>query len=187
MASIRCRRRSAVFLVALLVVACLGLFAALFGGRGDVVGTDGGSGDAMSAAGEVGATGATADTAAADGTDASESADETTGSGSSDASSTSEGAAGSLTERRVWNVDTDVAQTAKDVLEGYEVRGDTSLARAGWLDLLGGVWGCAVVGPGWVDVCFVERQEDEGSRVTSLRMEVERWREAYGNEGEGDG
>ncbi|MDO4536746.1 MAG: hypothetical protein Q4B54_01180 [Coriobacteriales bacterium] len=71
---------------------------------------------------------------------------------------------------------------AQELLERYE-RQDRCLMRyAGYLDLLGEVWSCVVVGPGWVDVCVVrECGENGGSQVRISRLEVEAW-EGYGNE-----
>ena len=69
-----------------------------------------------------------------------------------------------------------VAQAASAELERYKSRGDCVLCRAGYLDLLGDVWGCLVQGPGWVEMCVVEEHEDGArSTVRTVRMEEEEW------------
>lgn len=75
------------------------------------------------------------------------------------------------------DVEGDLAQAATDVLEGYR-DGGASLAHAGYLDLLGDVWGCAVTGGDWAEVCVV--REDEGGercRLSQLHLDVSRWEE----------
>ena len=70
----------------------------------------------------------------------------------------------------------DVAQAASAELERYKRRGDCVLCQAGYLDLLGGVWGCLVQGPGWVEMCVVEEHEGGAhSTVRTVRMEEEEW------------
>ena len=45
--------------------------------------------------------------------------------------------------------------------------------EAGYLDLLGDVWGCVMEGPGWVDLCLVSASDDEqGSAVSVERTNV---------------
>ncbi len=69
-----------------------------------------------------------------------------------------------------------VVQAASAELERYRLRGDCVLCRAGYLDLLGDVWGCLVQGPGWVEMCVVEEHEDGiRSTVRTVRMEEEEW------------
>ncbi len=74
-----------------------------------------------------------------------------------------------------------VPEAASTLVERYRAQGDTTLAHAGWLDLIGRCWGCVVVGPGWVDVCLVSGT-DESCRAQTLRMEVEEWRRIYGQQ-----
>lgn len=177
MASTRCRGRLA--LLAVLALAALAVAACVLGeaGAGSAVPAPVSMADSS---GEVPAGGDSG--GAADG--------EAGGSGEPDAPGAPGGvdglvaeAGGSAVPRREWSVDEGVSRAAGDLLENYAARGDTTLAHAGWLDLLGSVWGCTVVGPGWVDLCFVERQGEDASRVSVLRMEVDQWREAYGNTG----
>ena len=73
-----------------------------------------------------------------------------------------------------------VEAAAAEVLDRYLGQGDVALAHAGWVDLLGGCWGCVAVGPGWADVCLVSGG-DSSSKVQTLRMEAEEWGRAYAN------
>lgn len=187
MASTRCRGRLA--LLAALALATLAVAASVLG--------EAGTGSAVPApvsvadsSGEVPAGGDSG--GAADGEAGGSGADAPSeGTRAGDAPGGVDGlvaeAGGSAVPRREWSVDEGVSRAAGDLLENYAARGDTTLAHAGWLDLLGSVWGCTVVGPGWVDLCFVERQGEDASRVSVLRMEVDQWREAYGNTGPQDG
>ena len=71
--------------------------------------------------------------------------------------------------------------TSRELVYRYRDEADCLLRQAGYLDLLGGVWGCVVEGPGWVDVCVVREQEqDERCMVSVARMEVTAWEERYG-------
>lgn len=90
--------------------------------------------------------------------------------------------------RSVLLVDGDIVEAASDVLQQYREQRDVLLARSGWVDLVGNVWGCVVQGPGWVEVCLVSGDEASGgSRVETIRMEVSEWRDAYGEKLEGLG
>ena len=60
---------------------------------------------------------------------------------------------------------------AEEVLAQYRANGTCLLMQAGYLDLLGNVWGCVTEGPGWVDVCVVEEVQDEMCVVRSVRLE----------------
>lgn len=70
-----------------------------------------------------------------------------------------------------WRTDEPLQQTGRALLEGYQEQGSCVLVRAGYLDLLGQVWECTVLGDGWVDVCVVGEEED-GCLVWRTRMEV---------------
>ena len=71
--------------------------------------------------------------------------------------------------------------TSCDLVRRYRDEADCLLRQAGYLDLLGRVWGCVVEGPGWVDVCVVrEHAQDERCTVSVARMEVKAWEERYG-------
>lgn len=70
-----------------------------------------------------------------------------------------------------WRTDEPLQQTGRALLEGYQEQGSCALVRAGYLDLLGQVWECTVLGDGWVDVCVVGEEED-GCLVWRTRMEV---------------
>ena len=48
-----------------------------------------------------------------------------------------------------------VEQVACHLLTSYRDEGDCALAHADYLDLLGRVWCCVVVGDGWSEVCTV--------------------------------
>lgn len=93
---------------------------------------------------------------------------------------------GTLSERVV---DKDLPDAAAALLAEYGAEPGTLLARSGWLDLVGRVWGCVVMGPGWVDVCLLsdghaDGQSDGRTRVKTLRMEVSEWRDSYAGEQE---
>ena len=68
-----------------------------------------------------------------------------------------------------------VEQSAAQLLEGYRAQGACALAQAGWLDLLGNVWGCTVVGGTWTDLCVVRSKDDGTSELRVVRMEGTSW------------
>ncbi len=74
-----------------------------------------------------------------------------------------------------------VSDVAGALIKRYREQTGTTLAHAGWLDLVGRCWGCVVVGPGWVDVCLVSGT-DEACAAQTIRMEVEEWRRIYGGQ-----
>lgn len=57
---------------------------------------------------------------------------------------------------------------AEVVLTSYQGASDCVLAYAGYLDLLGDVWTCVVVGDGWSEICLVSEGDDDG--VASVRV-----------------
>ena len=59
-------------------------------------------------------------------------------------------------------------QVATRLLRAYRDAGGCVLARSGYLDLAGSVWGCVVQGNGWTDVCVVCATAEEG--VSELRV-----------------
>ena len=66
----------------------------------------------------------------------------------------------------------DLRQVAVDLLTSYRDAQDCVLARSGYLDLFGSVWGCVVRGGDWVDVCVVsEHEEGKACQVCVLRLE----------------
>lgn len=69
-------------------------------------------------------------------------------------------------------VEGDVGQVATRLLVSYRSEGSCVLAHAGYLDLLGCVWGCVVRGDGWVDICVVS-QRDDGCQVDVTRLDVD--------------
>ena len=76
---------------------------------------------------------------------------------------------GDPTETRVEQGD--LAEVAWSVLQEYRDEGTCVLASSGYLDLLGNVWGCVVLGDGWADVCVVSTRGDgQGSVVQTIRM-----------------
>jgi hypothetical protein len=94
-----------------------------------------------------------------------------------DPADATDGSVGDVTR---WETADDVGAAASALLEGYRDGSVPAvLVQAGYLDLLGNVWGCTVRGPAWVDVCLVA-EAAEGSSVRVLRMEVARWEELYG-------
>lgn len=68
-------------------------------------------------------------------------------------------------------VEGDVGQVATRLLVSYRSQGTCVLAHAGYLDLLGCVWGCVVRGDGWVDICVVS-QRDDRCQVDVTRLDA---------------
>ena len=86
----------------------------------------------------------------------------------------------------VREVDLGVVEAAREVLGECRSQGEVVLAHAGWIDLLGRTWGCVVRGPSWAELCLV-CEAGEGSRVTTVRMEVAEWRDSHAEaEAEGE-
>ncbi len=68
----------------------------------------------------------------------------------------------------------DLEEEASDLLEEYRQRGDCVVAQYGYLDLLGGTWGCVMQGEGWVEICLVQRGAgDARSDVVVWHMDAE--------------
>lgn len=77
-----------------------------------------------------------------------------------------------------------VEQVATRLLASYRDAGDCVLADAGYLDLLGLVWGCVVQGDGWVDVCAVFEGQDASTCVVRvLRFDADEVEGLLGEEG----
>ena len=167
MASTRCRRRTRLVLAGVFVVA-LAVLLAGFVARGLSAGADG-----AVVGGVPSATGNQPGTTAVD--ELARSLAELV----PDLGEALERGGGTVSER---SLDADLSSAAATLLEEYEEQPGTLLAHSGWLDLTGRVWGCVVLGPGWVDVCLAEDgQAHEGTRVQTLRMEVSEWRDSYGD------
>ena len=65
--------------------------------------------------------------------------------------------------------DGEVPDVARSMLERY--RAETCLlVSSGYMDLMGGVWGCVTQGPGWVDVCVVKQEVDHCCTVRRVRL-----------------
>lgn len=71
-------------------------------------------------------------------------------------------------------------EAASECLRRYQEQGEAVLASAGYLDLLGRVWGCTIQGDGWVDVCVIRSDEGGGSSVRVERLEVDAWARELG-------
>lgn len=69
--------------------------------------------------------------------------------------------------------DRPLPEEGERVLEGYRLRGDCIVARAGYLDLSGKVWGCVVQGAGWADLCVIREGDEGGSEVVSWHMDAD--------------
>ena len=81
-----------------------------------------------------------------------------------------------------------VEQVATRLLGEYRDRGDCVLAEAGYLDLVGSVWGCVVYGGSWSEVCVVNGQADgAGCAVYVLHMDADDLRALVGDDAEGLG
>lgn len=181
------RGRSYLVPVALaLVAAALALAVAL--APWSPVGSDAGGGDATSAGAEVpdddedGADGAASDP---DDGDADADGDDT--SSASGATSVEELVDGlgelvddqtaevlSAADVSVYQSERSVVEEGTDLLEEYEGRGDCVVAKAGYLDFLGGTWGCVFQGDSWVDICVVSADADgEGCVVRVWHIDAE--------------
>lgn len=74
----------------------------------------------------------------------------------------------------VADADGTVEAVAEGVLEAYQEDGDCALAYAGYLDLMGSVWSCVVVGDGWSEICLVSEGGDgDAPQVRVIRIEGE--------------
>jgi hypothetical protein len=115
----------------------------------------------------------------------------------SDAEATGEDEAGLTSDGRsvrrtatgtiaTWTEEGELPEVASAVLSDYQGAGSCVLVHAGYLDLLGNVWGCTVTGDGWVDTCLVS--EKGGScEVRRRRVETAKAEAAYGREEAVDG
>lgn len=63
-------------------------------------------------------------------------------------------------EASSYHSDSSLVEEATEVLEAYEEQGDCIVAKAGYLDFLGGTWGCVLQGTDWVDICVVSEDDD---------------------------
>ena len=63
-------------------------------------------------------------------------------------------------EASSYHSDSPLVEEATEVLEAYEEQGDCIVAKAGYLDFLGGTWGCVLQGSDWVDICVVSEDDD---------------------------
>lgn len=67
----------------------------------------------------------------------------------------------------------DLPTVAQGLVLDYRSQGNCLLRHAGYLDLLGNVWGCVVQGPKWVDVCVVSQGNGESESVVRIeRLEA---------------
>jgi hypothetical protein len=66
----------------------------------------------------------------------------------------------------------EVEQVATRLLTSYRDQRDCVLAEAGYLDLLGSVWGCVVQGDQWVDVCVIEQVDEASCQVHVMRFDA---------------
>lgn len=77
---------------------------------------------------------------------------------------------------QTYEADGNVPVVSGSILEEYRENGSCALARAGYIDLLGNVWSCTMVGDGWVDTVIVRGTEDGAkSEVKVIRMEASEW------------
>ena len=90
-------------------------------------------------------------------------------------------AAGGWTEVRHEGGDPE--QVATRLLRSYRDAGGCVLARSGYLDLTGSVWGCVIQGDGWTDVCIVSATAEEGmSELRVLRLDADEMAGLLGGE-----
>lgn len=75
--------------------------------------------------------------------------------------------------RSVRSSELSLEDEAKRTLELWRGQGGCVVARSGYLDLSGKVWGCVLQGQGWAEVVVIwEGASGSGSEVLSLRMEA---------------
>jgi len=79
----------------------------------------------------------------------------------------------------------ELEQVATRLLGSYRDAGNCALAYAGYIDLVGSVWACAVVGDGWSDVCVVQKLSSEVSEVRVLRIGAEEMTGVLAGQGDG--
>jgi len=72
-------------------------------------------------------------------------------------------------------------EAASECLRSYQGQEKAVLVSAGYLDLLGRVWGCTVQGDGWVDVCVVRADEGGGSRMQVEHLDAGSWAQELGS------
>lgn len=63
---------------------------------------------------------------------------------------------------RSWEA-TSLEEGASQLLDQYAQQDACALARSGYLDLQGRVWGCVVTGRGWADICVVKESASDGT------------------------
>lgn len=68
---------------------------------------------------------------------------------------------------------------AGETLRGYRDSRDCLLRQAGYLDLLGNVWGCVVQGGGWVDIVIVRADSEGGSTRSVVRLSEDEFAKGY--------
>lgn len=74
---------------------------------------------------------------------------------------------------RSWSSELSLEDEAARVLGEAAERGDCVLARAGYLDLTGGTWGCVTQGSGWAEVCVVwARTDGTGCEARAWRLDA---------------
>ena len=72
-----------------------------------------------------------------------------------------------------YESDLPLEEEARRCLERYRKEGDCVVSRSGYLDLLGGTWGCVMQGDGWAEVLLVSEAPDgAGSEVVVWRMDA---------------
>lgn len=72
-----------------------------------------------------------------------------------------------------YESDLPLEEEARRCLERYRNEGDCVVSRSGYLDLLGGTWGCVMQGDGWAEVLLVSEAPDgAGSEVVVWRMDA---------------
>lgn len=85
--------------------------------------------------------------------------------------------AGAAGERE--HSDKAIADFAGETLREYRDSRDCLLRQAGYLDLLGNVWGCVVQGGGWVDVVIVSSDPEGGSTRSVVRLNEDEFAKGF--------
>lgn len=75
-----------------------------------------------------------------------------------------------------WEVSLSLPDAGSQLIQEYQELHDCSLVRSGYLDLFGNVWGMAVQGAGWSEVCVIQEKEgDQSCVVTLFYMDATEW------------
>jgi len=75
--------------------------------------------------------------------------------------------------RTIEHSELPLVREASRRLEAYRDAGSCSVECAGYLDMLGNVWGCLIQGEGWAEILVIGGEEDGSSTVQTIRLGVQ--------------